>query len=101
MTRDGDAPQQLPFAEKEAQKVAALYHAAAHIGIESTEAWFRQHAGEAKVLHLETHGLLNPFAAQSSGVLLTVPEKTPPDGQYDWATHWAAFLMVGETGKMP
>jgi len=83
MTRDGDAPRPLPFANEEARQVARQYHTIAHTGTEPTEAWFRQHAGQASIIHLATHGFLNSFSAQSSGVLLAVPEKQPPDGQYD------------------
>jgi CHAT domain-containing protein len=112
MTRSGEAPQQLPYADKEAKEIAGLYHTSAHTGVEPTEAWFRQHAGQAKILHLATHGFLNPFSAQSSGVLLAVPEKKPPDGQYDndgtlqaweiWTMKLKADLVVlsaCETGR--
>ncbi|HLJ55927.1 MAG TPA: tetratricopeptide repeat protein [Chthonomonadaceae bacterium] len=83
MTRDGSAPSQLPFAEAEARSVAALYHTVAHTGAEPTESWFRLHAPDARVLHLASHGFLNPYAPQFSGVLLAVPETPPPAGQYD------------------
>jgi CHAT domain-containing protein len=113
MTSDGTAPQQLPYAEQEAKQVAALYpHAVAHTGVEPTEAWFRQNAPKAKIIHLATHGFLNAYSAQSSGVLLAVPEKTPPPGQYDndgalqawevWSMKLRADLVVlsaCETGR--
>ncbi|HLJ53674.1 MAG TPA: CHAT domain-containing protein [Chthonomonadaceae bacterium] len=112
MTRGGEAPQQLPNAEKEAKQIAGLYHTSAHTGVEPTEAWFRQHAGQAKILHLATHGFLNPYSAQSSGVLLAVPDKSPPEGEYEndgtlqawemWTMKLKADLVVlsaCETGR--
>jgi CHAT domain-containing protein len=83
MTRDGEAAPQLPHAEEEAKRIAGLYHTAAHVGAEPTEGWLRQHIGEAKIVHLATHGFLNPYSPQSSGVLLAVPARQPTDGQYD------------------
>jgi CHAT domain-containing protein len=112
MTADGLAPEQLPGAEHEARQVALLYHTTAYIGIQPTEAWFRQHAENAKIIHLATHGFLNAYSAQSSGVLLAIPEKTPPAGQYDndgalqawevWSLKLRADLVVlsaCETGR--
>src|SRR5207249_36082 len=59
-----------------------------------------------------THGFFNPFAPQSSGVLLAVPEKAPPVGQYDndgtlqsweiWSLKLKADLVIlsaCETGR--
>jgi CHAT domain-containing protein/tetratricopeptide (TPR) repeat protein len=112
MTINGTVPNQLPGAEKEAERVASLYHTVAHIGIEPTEAWFRTHATTAKVIHLATHGFLHPYSPQSSGVLFAIPEKSPPADQYDndgvlqawevWSLKLNADLVVlsaCETGR--
>ena len=45
VTRDGQAPAQLEHAQEEAEQIAALYHTIPHVGVEPTEAWFRQQAG--------------------------------------------------------
>jgi tetratricopeptide (TPR) repeat protein len=76
--RDWDLPASLPAAEKEAAAVAALYRTTAWSGVEPTEAWFRQAAPKADLIHLATHGYLHPFRAMSSGICLAVPEKTDP-----------------------
>src|SRR5207248_4858503 len=47
----------------------------------ATEAALRQRIEKADVIHLATHGFLNPVRAMSSGVLLTVPEREPEAGQ--------------------
>src|SRR5205823_279137 len=83
LTRDGAAPPQLPNAEREAKAVAALYGARASTGAEPTEAWFRQHAPEADLIHLATHGFLHRVRAMNSGVLLAVPERAPKEGETD------------------
>jgi CHAT domain-containing protein len=83
LSRDGAIPEPLPFAETEANDVAKLYGAHAATGVLPTEAWFRQHAGDADVIHLATHGYFNPFRAASSGVRLAVPEGEPPPGETD------------------
>ena len=51
MTRNGEAPDQLKYAEQEAKEVAALYHTGAHVGIGPMEAWFRERAGQSCVGH--------------------------------------------------
>ncbi len=112
LTRDGNAPPQLPDAQKEAEQVAREYKTKAHTGVEPTEAWFRQRVGQANVIHLATHGLYNPDAPQSSGVLLAVPEKMPALGRFDndgtlqawevWSLKLNADLVVlsaCETGR--
>src|SRR5262249_29898160 len=44
-------------------------------------AWFRQHVGQADIIHLATHGYFNPYRALSSGVMLAVPAtKAAADG---------------------
>jgi CHAT domain-containing protein/tetratricopeptide (TPR) repeat protein len=83
LSRDGAVPAPLPYAEAEAQQVATLYRGRASRGKEPTETWFRQHAAEADVIHLATHGYFNPFRSVSSGVLLAVPEREPGPGETD------------------
>ena len=59
MTRGGEPPDPLPFAEEEAKKVASLYNTVAHTGIEPTEAWFRQRAPQAKTFVRRQSALLH------------------------------------------
>jgi CHAT domain-containing protein/Tfp pilus assembly protein PilF len=80
---DGEIPEPLPHAEVEATRVAAVYGARAATGAGPTEAWFRQRAGAADVIHLATHGYFNPFRAASSGIRLAVPERPATDGSTD------------------
>ena len=49
----------------------------------ATEAELRKRIESADVVHLATHGYLNPVRAMSSGLLLTVPEKEPQIGETD------------------
>ena len=83
LSSDGTIPPPLPFAELEADRIAALYGVPATTGIQPTETWFRQRAVDASVIHLATHGFFNPFRALSSGVLLAVPEQDPKPGETD------------------
>ena len=118
LTPDGSVPGPLPWAEEEAEQVAALYGTRAHVGVRPTEAWVRQwlreHGGRARVIHLATHGYLMPYRAMSSGVLLAVPEKTPEEGEvtandgalqaWESATEWRLRADRGvraacETGR--
>ena len=82
LSLSGEAPKQLAYAQEEARKVAELYHSVPHTGVEPTEAWFRQHAGQAKIIHLATHGFLNPIAPESGGILLAVPGPDDPIRDY-------------------
>jgi CHAT domain-containing protein len=83
----GEVPPPLPFAEQEAKQIASLYKTRASIGAEPTEAWFRERAGRARVIHLATHGYFNPSRAVSSGVWLAVPGVAPqPSGTNDDGT---------------
>jgi tetratricopeptide (TPR) repeat protein len=81
LTREAPAP--LPGAEDEASVVARLYGTTPSIGVEPTEAWLRQRAPSARVLHLATHGYYNSAIPSASGVLLAVPEKEPGIGETD------------------
>jgi len=80
--RDGLGP--LPFAEWEAQAVAALYGAPAYVGAAATEGLVRQMAGESGLLHLAAHGKYNPVAPLNSLIALA------PDDEHD------GWLTVGE-----
>jgi CHAT domain-containing protein len=81
LSGDGIIPEPLPHAEEEAIAVAKTYGVRAATGAIPTEAWFRQHAPDADVVHLATHGYFNPWRAVSSGLWLAVPQKTPESGE--------------------
>jgi CHAT domain-containing protein len=83
LSRNGEIPEPLPYAEKEANGIAALYGVRASSGAEPTEAWFRKRAVDADIIHLATHGYFNPFRAMSSGIRLAVPEREPASGETD------------------
>jgi CHAT domain-containing protein/tetratricopeptide (TPR) repeat protein len=93
---DGEVPEPLPYAEMEATRVAAVYRARAAIGAVPTEAWFRQRASTADIIHLATHGYFNPFRAVSSGVRLAVPERPATDNtDNDGALQaWEVFTQL-------
>jgi CHAT domain-containing protein len=76
-------PARLPETRREAEGIARLYGDRPLLGEEATEANLRQRLAAADVIHLATHGFLNPLRAMSSGVLLTVPQQEPPAGQTD------------------
>jgi CHAT domain-containing protein len=97
LSRDGEIPEPLPYAEEEAKQVAALYGVRASVGPEPTEAWFRQRAPDADIIHLATHGYFNPFRAVSSGLRLAVPEQEPgpADTDNDGALQaWEVFTQL-------
>jgi CHAT domain-containing protein len=83
LSRDSEIPAPLPHAEMEARRVAALYGARAAVGAEPTEAWFRERASMADIIHLATHGYFNAVRAVASGVRLAVPEREPSASQTD------------------
>jgi CHAT domain-containing protein len=67
------------------------------VGAEPTEAWFRQHAPDADIIHLATHGYFNPFRAVSSGLRLAVPERasSAADTDNDGALQaWEVFTKL-------
>jgi len=80
--REGLGP--LPFAEQEAQAIAALYGVEPLIGEAATEGAVREGVSGASVLHLAAHGHYNPVAPLSSLIALT------PDAEHD------GWLTVGE-----
>jgi CHAT domain-containing protein/Tfp pilus assembly protein PilF len=70
----GRAPAPLPHTETEAQQVARLYDSAPLLQRQATEPAVRKRIGEARIVHLATHGYLHPVRAMNSGVLLAAPE---------------------------
>jgi CHAT domain-containing protein len=74
-------PVRLPETRREAASISRLYGTTPLLGERATEALLRQHMGQADIIHLATHGFLNPVRAMSSGVLLTVPRRSPEPGQ--------------------
>jgi CHAT domain-containing protein len=79
--RDGSPPAPLPGTKVEAAEIARLYGGAPLLEARATEAALRQQIRRADVVHLATHGYLDPMLPMSSGVLLTVPEREPAAGQ--------------------
>jgi len=64
----------LPMAEKEARDLANLYGATqskVYIGAEALEERFKAEAGNYRILHLATHGVLNDHSPMYSYVLLS------------------------------
>jgi len=60
----------LPAAEREAQAVADLFGASAHIGKAATESLLWEQAVDADYVHLAAHGQLNETAPQFSRIYL-------------------------------
>ncbi len=74
----------LPFAEREAQAIAALYGATPLIREAAAESRVHQQAGATRILHLAAHGKYNPVAPLHSLIALA------PEGEHD------GWLTVGE-----
>lgn len=72
---DGKPPSPLPGTREDARAVARLYGATPLLGERATEKAVRELMPMADVVHLATHGYLNPQWAMASGVLLTEPER--------------------------
>ena len=73
-TRGDEKLEPLPFAEKEAQEIANLYvtnQSKAYTGAEALEARFKAEAGDYRILHLATHGILNNSSPMYSQVLFS------------------------------
>ncbi|MGI8552851.1 MAG: CHAT domain-containing protein [Dehalococcoidia bacterium] len=70
-----------PFAESEAQAVAALYTTQALTGGAATETAFKEQAPAYNVLHLAAHGALDPSTPLLSRIYLS-PDRQD-DGQLD------------------
>ena len=58
----------LPGAEQEAKEIAAFFNTTALLHENATEAVVKQRIGEARIVHLATHGLLEYGAPEESGV---------------------------------
>ncbi|MBI3950582.1 MAG: CHAT domain-containing protein [Acidobacteria bacterium] len=71
----------LPETNGEALEIAKLYGGELLTEEGATEAELRARIERADVIHLATHGYLNPARAMSSGVLLTAPEKELEAGE--------------------
>lgn len=67
----------LPGAEKEADSVAGLFSSTALTGAQATKAAVIQRAGDSRVLHFATHGLLNGKDEQFSALVLA-PDRSDP-----------------------
>ena len=76
-------PRPLPGTRREAKDVAALYSAEPLLGDAATESNVRRQIESADVIHLATHGYLDPVLAMSSGVLLSPPPPGPGSGGTD------------------
>jgi len=71
----------LPGARAEAVQIARLYGSQPLMEAQATEAAVRQWIAAADVIHLATHGYLNPVRAMASGVLLAAPEDESARGE--------------------
>ncbi len=70
---DGTEPSPLPGTRAAAGRIAALYGTRPITGTAATETAVRARMAGADVIHLATHGYLNPYRAMSSGLLLAAP----------------------------
>jgi CHAT domain-containing protein len=82
---DGEEPPPLPGTRPAAEEIAALYGGRPLLGPAATEAAVRKEIGGADVVHLATHGYLNPYRAMSSGLLLSAPPAETTDSAADGA----------------
>jgi CHAT domain-containing protein len=88
-------PARLPETRREAASVSRLYGSIPLLGQGATEAAVRPRLRQADVIHLATHGFLNPVRAMSSGVLLTVPTRETGQPGDDGALQaWEIFSQV-------
>ena len=72
----------LPEARREAAALHALYGAASsiHVGSDARESTFKSEAGQYRILHLATHGLLDDTNPMYSNLLLTPEADGKEDG---------------------
>jgi CHAT domain-containing protein len=63
----------LPFAEKEAREIAALLNTKPLIGKDATKSQVKQLMGQARIIHLATHGLLDDFGLGIPGAIALAP----------------------------
>jgi CHAT domain-containing protein/Tfp pilus assembly protein PilF len=76
-------PPPLPHTRDEAIEIANLYNTQPLLAADATEANVRARLASADIIHLATHGYLNPRVPMASGVLLTSPEQEPVSGETD------------------
>jgi CHAT domain-containing protein/Tfp pilus assembly protein PilF len=76
-------PSPLPHTRTEALAIANLYNTQPLLAADATEANVRARLDSADIIHLATHGYLNPRVPMASGVLLTPPEQEPASGETD------------------
>lgn len=104
----GFAP--LPSTETEVNQLAKLYGSAQskiYLGAEAREERLKAEAGNASVLHLATHGILNDASPMYSQIVLAQPdEKSSEDGMLEaWEVMkldlqaQVAVLSACETGR--
>lgn len=98
----------LPEARREAESLQTLYGASAKIrvGTDARESTFKSEAGQFRILHLATHGVLNDVNPMYSSLRLTPEHDGKEDGQLEareiMGMHLHADLAVlsaCETGR--
>lgn len=93
---NGRPPAPLPGTQAEATRIAALYDTTALTGAAATEEAVRKRLGQADVVHLATHGFLQPGRAMSSGLLLSTPEDTEKEPERSQDGVLQAWEIFGE-----
>ncbi|NJN92817.1 MAG: CHAT domain-containing protein [Anaerolineales bacterium] len=76
----------LPYAQKEAEAIAALYNIEPLFGADATESAVRRQAEQAGMVHLAAHGYYNPAAPLNSLIALTPDSHQSPATQDGWLT---------------
>ena len=72
--------QRLPEAEKEVRTIANMLGGESLLGNEATEKEFKKRAGQAGIIHLATHAILNNENPMASRLVFSSPEDTLEDG---------------------
>jgi CHAT domain-containing protein len=88
MTTTRDSLGSLPFAEKEAKAIAALFGVEPLIGGAATESAVREKVNEANILHLAAHGKFNHLAPLNSLIALA-----PDEANDGWLTVGEAYRL--------
>ncbi len=70
----------LPGAEKEAQAIAPLFSTQALVGGAATKAVVLRQMGQARLIHLATHGLLDTVRGEVPGAIALAPNNAQDDG---------------------
>jgi CHAT domain-containing protein len=86
----------LPFAEREAQAVAALYGVQPLLGNQATEAELRVRVAQAGILHLAAHGRYDPAAPLASLLALALGAGQQPeaDGRLEAGEVYSLDLWI-------